>query len=234
MTSKNGAPELVSMLQYMKEWEAVKMNILEIGKEIGIELGERQSLKKQIQKKLTKGCSLEEIVEMLEIDMNMVQELIAEMEAEEKIATGEGIRDFEIENEMYRRAVELIETRYPIGCGGAGVVHTANGNYYTSVSIETGNVCTELCIETGAMLEAHKFNEKVTHCMCLVRENENAKYQVLSPCGICQERLRYWGEDVQVAVTTEEETLKFVTLKELQPYHWTKAFRDEEIIQWKE
>ena len=110
MTSKNGAPELVSMLQYMKEtridnpeivvkdsrlleldgivnevkeskeWEAVKMNILEIGKEIGIELGERQTLKKQIQKKLTKGCSLEEIVEMLEIDMNMVQELIAEME----------------------------------------------------------------------------------------------------------------------------------------------------------
>ena len=56
------------------------MNILEIGKEIGIELGERKSLKKQIQKKLTKGCSLEEIVEMLEIDMNMVQELIAEME----------------------------------------------------------------------------------------------------------------------------------------------------------
>ena len=65
MTSKNGAPELVSMLQYMKEtridnpeivvkdsrlleldeivnevkeskeWEAVKMNILEIGKEFG-------------------------------------------------------------------------------------------------------------------------------------------------------------------------------------------------------
>ena len=61
-----------------------------------------------------------------------------------------------------------------------------------------------LCIETGAMLEAHKFNEKVTHCMCLVRKDEKSPYQILSPCGICQERLRYWGEDVQVAVTTEE------------------------------
>lgn len=30
---------------------------------------------------------------------------------------------------------------------------------------------------------------------------------VLSPCGICQERLRYWGEDAQVAVTTEENKL---------------------------
>ena len=120
MTSKNGAPELVSMLQYMKEtridnpeivvkdsrlleldeivnevkeskeWEAVKMNILEIGKEIGkeagieigIEIGERQSLKKLIEKKLVKGCSAEEIAEMLEISVEMVQDLITEMKVD--------------------------------------------------------------------------------------------------------------------------------------------------------
>lgn len=35
------------------------------------------------------------------------------------------MRNYEIENEMYRRAVELIETRYPVGWGGAGVVHTS-------------------------------------------------------------------------------------------------------------
>ena len=120
------------------------------------------------------------------------------------------------------------------GWGGAGVVHTSNGNYYTSVSIETANASATLCIETGAMLEAHKFNEKVTHCMCLVREDEKSPYRVLSPCGICQERLRYWGEDVQVAVTTEEEKLEFVKLKELQPYHWTKAYPAEELEHWKE
>lgn len=144
------------------------------------------------------------------------------------------MRNYETENEMYRRAVELIETRYPVGWGGAGVVHTSNGNYYTSVSIETANASAVLCIETGAMLEAHKFNEKVTHCMCLVRKDEKSPYQVLSPCGICQERLRYWGEDVQVAVTTEEEKIKFVQLKELQPYHWTKAYPAEELEHWNE
>lgn len=144
------------------------------------------------------------------------------------------MRNYEIENEMYRRAVELIETRYPVGWGGAGVVHTSNGNYYTSVSIETANASAVLCIETGAMLEAHKFNEKVTHCMCLVRKDEKSPYQILSPCGICQERLRYWGEDVQVAVTAEEEKIKFVQLKELQPYHWTKAYPAEELEHWNE
>ena len=70
------------------------------------------------------------------------------------------MRNYEIEQEMYRRAAELIETRYPTGWGGAGIVHTSKGNYYTSVSIETANASAALCIETGAMLEAHKFNEK--------------------------------------------------------------------------
>lgn len=143
-------------------------------------------------------------------------------------------RNHEVEKEMYRKAVELIKRRYPHGWGGAGVVHTANGNDYTSVCIETANASAELCIETGAMLEAHKFNEKVTHCMCLVREDENAPFHVLSPCGICQERLRYWGEEVQVAVTTSEEKLKFVELRELQPYHWTKAYPADELEHWKE
>ncbi len=142
------------------------------------------------------------------------------------------MRDYIIENEMYKKAVELINKRYPKGWGGAGVVHTLNDHYYTSVSIDTANASAVLCIETGAMLEAHKFNEKVTHCMCLVRENELAPFKVLSPCGICQERLRFWGEDVQVVVTYDNDKIKFVELKELQPYHWTKAYPDEELEHW--
>ena len=144
------------------------------------------------------------------------------------------MRNFEIEKEMYRRAVELIETRYPVGWGGAGVVRTSKGNYYTSVSIETANASAVLCIETGAMLEAHKYNEKVTHCMCLVRDDEHSDFRVLSPCGICQERLRYWGEDVQVAVTADGDDPLFVELRELQPYHWTKAYPADEMEHWEE
>ena len=142
------------------------------------------------------------------------------------------MRDFDIEAEMYRLAVELIEKRYPTGWGGAGVVHTSAGNYYTSVSIDTANASAVVCIELGAMLEAHKYNEKVTHCMCLIRDDENAEFRVLSPCGICQERLRFWGEDVQVAVTNREEKSKFVELRELQPYHWTLAYPPEELEHW--
>lgn len=137
-----------------------------------------------------------------------------------------------IHQEMFRRAKALIEKRYSTGWGGAGVVRTANGHYYTSVAPDTCNSSVELCIETGAMLEAHKANECVTHCLCLVRDNEQAPFQVLSPCGVCQERLRYWGTDVQVAVTTADGTLRFVALGELQPYHWTNAYPAEELEHW--
>lgn len=144
------------------------------------------------------------------------------------------MRNSEIEKEMYAKAVDLIKKRYPVGWGGAGVVRTAQGNYYTSVSIETANASAVVCIELGAMLEAHKFNERVTHCMCLVRNDEKSQFKVLTPCGICQERLRFWGEDVQVAVTSEEEKIRFVELKELQPYHWTKAYPSEKLEHFEE
>ena len=144
------------------------------------------------------------------------------------------MRDVKIENKMYKIAKDFIEKRYPAGWGGAAVIHTEQGHYFTSVSIETANASAVLCIETGAILEAHKYNEKVTHCMCLVRDDENSPYRVLTPCGICQERLRYWGEEVQVAVTTEENQIKFVELRELQPYHWTKAYPSDKLEHWEE
>ncbi len=139
-----------------------------------------------------------------------------------------------IENRMLQIAKELIEKRYPTGWGGAAVIRTQEDHYFSSVAIETANSSAALCIEVGAMCEAHKYNEKVTHCLCIVRDDENSPYKVLSPCGICQERLRYWGEDVQVGVTTRNGEQLFVELRELQPYHWTTAYDAEELERFTE
>ncbi len=40
--------------------------------------------------------------------------------------------------------------------------------------IETANSSAILCIEVGAMCEAHKYNEAVTHCLPAVRDDENS------------------------------------------------------------
>ena len=105
LTSKNGSQELISLLQYIKktdienpditvkderilelddivqevkaseEWEAVKMSILEIG----IEKGLQQKLCEQVEKKLKKGLSVAEIADMLEEDESVVVQIIEEI-----------------------------------------------------------------------------------------------------------------------------------------------------------
>lgn len=132
-----------------------------------------------------------------------------------------------IEQQLLEAATNLIEKRYPTGWGGAAAIYTSDGTILTSVAPEVINASTELCIETGAILEAHKYQSKVTHSICVVRDDEQAEFKVLTPCGVCQERLFYWGKDVKVAVTrmNDDESLTFKTLEEVQPYHWTKGRR---------
>lgn len=133
------------------------------------------------------------------------------------------VDEMSIEKKMFDIAVELINKRYPKGWGGAGVIRTEDDMYFTSIWLDTINDSVSICIETGAMCEAYKHDTRVTHSLCVVRNDENSKYEILSPCGVCQERLRFWGDKVMVGVTTPDNSLKFVPLSELQPYHWTTS-----------
>jgi cytidine deaminase len=107
-----------------------------------------------------------------------------------------------IEESLYQSAIELIGKRYPSGWGGAAAMYTEDGQILTSVSPEIINASTELCIETGAILEAHKLNAKVTHTICVVRE------------------------DVKAAVINPNGELEYKMLKEIQPYHWYKVYEN--------
>ncbi|WP_419883077.1 cytidine deaminase [Peribacillus sp. B-H-3] len=129
-----------------------------------------------------------------------------------------------IEQRLYQAAIELIKKRYPFGWGGAAAMYTEDGEIFTSVAPEVINASTELCIETGATLEAHKHNKKVTHSVCVVRDDEKDEFKVLTPCGVCQERLLYWGPNLKAAITNSDEKLEYKTLKEIQPFHWSKAY----------
>lgn len=134
-----------------------------------------------------------------------------------------------IEESMYQQVTDFICKRYPKGWGGAAIVRTEEDHYYISVALEAFNASVEVCMETGAMIEATKYHEKITHCLCVVRDDETTDFKVLSPCGVCQERLRYWGTGVKVAVTTPNHQLKFVTLGEMTPYHWTTAYAADDL-----
>ncbi|SDO70797.1 cytidine deaminase [Halobacillus aidingensis] len=132
------------------------------------------------------------------------------------------------EQRLYDEARMLVEHRYPSGWGGAAAVRIEDGTILTSVAPDVINDAVNLCMETGAILEAHKRNQRVTHSLCIARDDESSSFKVLSPCGVCQERLFYWGDDVKVAVTHDGEGLMFKTLAEVQPHHWSRAYEGEE------
>ena len=104
-------------------------------------------------------------------------------------------------------------------------MYTDRGSILTSVAPEVINTSTELCIETGAICDAHKLNERVTHTICVVRDTENSKFKVLTPCGVCQERLFFWGGHVKAAVSNDNDELVFKELDDIQPYHWYTSIR---------
>ncbi|EPG42643.1 cytidine deaminase [Acinetobacter colistiniresistens] len=126
-----------------------------------------------------------------------------------------------MEEQLFQAAKVFLVKRYPKGWGGVAALATESGKILISVAPETRNDALSLCMEVGACLEAHKINEKITHSLCICRESEYSNILILTPCGICQERLSYWGGDVLVAVTTPENKLLFKPLRELMPYHWS-------------
>ena len=126
-----------------------------------------------------------------------------------------------IDQELYTAAIEQAEVRYPTGWAGAAAIRLSSGEIITSVAPDIKNEALALCMEVGSYLEAHRKNLAVTHSLCVSRENENSEFQILSPCGICQERLVHWGGDVLVAVSNKGNELTFKTIRELQPHHWS-------------
>ena len=135
--------------------------------------------------------------------------------------------DQELGKEMYDKALEFINRRYPIGWGGCAVMHTEDGQFLISVYLESFNSSAGLCMETGAMCEAQKYNLRITHSLCISRETERDTPKILTACGICRERLRYWGGDVKIAVSNPAQEILFKTLGELDPCYWGSAFPEE-------
>ncbi len=135
---------------------------------------------------------------------------------------------------MYEKAILFMDKRFPHGWGGCAIMYTAEGQFLISVALESFNAAACLCMETGGMCEAQKYNLKITHSLCLTRDNENELPKILTACGICQERLRYWGEEVKVAISNPENKIVFKKIKELGTYYWGNAFNEGEREEYEE
>lgn len=132
------------------------------------------------------------------------------------------------EQALYDFTKKELLRRYPSGWGGVAGMRLSDGTFISSISPDFPNAGSSVCMELGAMLEAANRDLAVTHTLCLVREDEHAPIKILTPCGICQERLSLWGNAVRCGITTADPTsLHFASLQELQPHHWLQVYADE-------
>ena len=125
-----------------------------------------------------------------------------------------------IESEMFDKVVNFLEMRYGKDkAGGVAVLRIETGEYLISIWPEVNNSSDFLCAEVGAICEAYKLNKKVTHSLCVCRQEDNLSYEILTPCGIYQERLMYSCNDVKCAISTKDNSIIFKTLNEIQLYY---------------
>ncbi len=129
-----------------------------------------------------------------------------------------------INQKLVDSAIELLNNRYKHReLAGASAAYTSEGEILTSTYNK--NTDAVLCYETGIICEAHKRNATITAIVSVLRRTGSDKILIITPCGICQERLYFWGDDVEVAVPNPQDPTKWnvKTLKEVQPFYWGKV-----------
>ena len=70
----------------------------------------------------------------------------------------------------------------------------------TGTSPDSLKESVSLCHETGALCEEFRLGSAIVASVFVVRAPDDRGYIVLSPCGVCQERLFAYGPDVAVGI----------------------------------
>jgi cytidine deaminase len=132
-----------------------------------------------------------------------------------------------LDQALVNAAIDFIKARFPkIGdWDGAAAMYTKTGKILTSTYAESPNDGAGLCNETGSICEAHKLGEEVTASVCVGRSPEG-EFHIIAPCGICQERLFFWGPKVEVGVPHPEDPRIWLSkqLQEVQPFYWRTPY----------
>jgi cytidine deaminase len=125
---------------------------------------------------------------------------------------------------LAREVRAFLDGRFPSGEHGAAGMLLDDGEVVTSTSPDASNPAVEFCHELGAFAEAHKRDRRIVASLCL-RRQPDGRMLVLSPCGVCLERLSDHGTDVLLAVTTHPDptSIRWVTLREALPFDWRGA-----------
>jgi cytidine deaminase len=132
-----------------------------------------------------------------------------------------------VDQTLVDAASELLNRRFPAAGGVAAALYLDDGQVLTGINFDTEWGGGGLCAETGPICTANTLGRRVTASACVGRLGADAPIVILTPCGICQERLIHFGADVQVAVPHPDDPTRWLakSLDEVMPYYWVNAYR---------
>lgn len=129
-----------------------------------------------------------------------------------------------VDQKLVQAAIDFVQRRFPNGIEGASAVYLEDGQILISTSPVVTNESVSLCHEVGTICEAYKLDKKIVATVCVSRDEKG--FHILTPCGVCQERLWVYGENVNCAVPLPEDSTKWTSVKlgALSPHYWRKPF----------
>lgn len=132
-----------------------------------------------------------------------------------------------LDQRLVDAAIEQLRARFPDADGIAAAMYTDDGAIVTGVAFQPEWGGGGLCAEAGPLCEAHRHRRRITATVCVARLGPDAPIVILTPCGICQERLFHWGDAVEVAVPDPADPTRWRArrLRDIQPYYWVDAYR---------
>lgn len=124
---------------------------------------------------------------------------------------------------------DLIRERFPEGQHhGAAAMLLEDGTILTGTAPAAVNPAVEVCHELEPYCAAYRLGRAIVASVCLHRFPDG-RIVVLSPCGVCRERLAVHGPELLAAVPAAEDptVVLWRRLGELLPDYWLLAFPDE-------
>lgn len=131
-----------------------------------------------------------------------------------------------LDQRLVDQAIALLEERYPGSGGIASAIYTEDGEVLKGIVFDPEWGGGGLCAEAEPLLAAHRLGKRVSAVATVGRLGPNDPIVILSPCGICQERLYHWGLEVEIAVPDEQDGSRWMmrTLRQIQPHHWVEVY----------
>ncbi|RRD46882.1 cytidine deaminase [Tessaracoccus sp. OH4464_COT-324] len=108
----------------------------------------------------------------------------------------------------------------------------ADGSIVVGTAPQVLNPSVELCHETEPFCAAHRLNQRIVASICLSRD-ASGRHLILSPCGVCRERLAIHGPDIIVGVASREDptTWLWKKLGDIHVDYWATVFLEPDEAQ---